>query len=232
MVSVVIIAANAKEYIKEALDSTQDFDEVILYLNNSSDETKDIASRYNNVKIIQGYFDGYGPTKNRALSYASNSWVFVLDSDEVITKELKEEIFKELKDAKFNAYYVPRLNNFWGNNIKHLGLYPDYSIRLFNKDIARFNDREVHESIEYSGKKGYLKNHLIHYAYSSIEEFIKKQNIYSSMGAKPNRLKAFFSPKWTFFKMYILKLGFLEGWNGYIIAKLYSEYTFWKYIKT
>ena len=110
-------------------------------------------------------------------------------------------------------------------------MYPDYSIRLFNKTKAKFNERDVHESVVCNCKKGYLKNHLKHLAYESIEEFIQKQNRYSSIGAKKNRFKAIFSPFWTFFKLFFLKLGFLEGWDGFIIARLYAEYTFWKYIK-
>jgi glycosyltransferase involved in cell wall biosynthesis len=229
MISIVIIASNSQKHIRKCLDSVKEF-EVVLYLNNSTDDTKKIAQNYKNVKIIDGYFDGYGKTKNRAISYASNDWVFVLDSDEVMSDELREEIIKVIKNAKYVAYYVPRLNNFFGKWIKHGGLYPDYTIRLFKKSL-KFNNRNVHESIDYNGDKGYLKNHLLHYAYDNIEQFIDKQNRYSSMNKKFNIIKAIFSPYWTFFKIYFLKRGFLDGIEGFVIAKLYAQYTFWKYIK-
>ena len=168
------------------------------------------------------------------MDLAKNEWVFVLDSDEVITDELKNEIISTLKEPKFMAYNVARLNFFFGKAIKNMGLYPDYTVRLFNKNFAKFDGRAVHEKVvlnDGSQRLGALKNHFLHYAYESIEQFIAKQNRYSSMGAKRNLLKALTSPTWTFFKLYVLKGGFKEGFAGYVIARLYAQYTFWKYIK-
>jgi glycosyltransferase involved in cell wall biosynthesis len=230
MISIVIITKNEEKFITDAIKSSLWADEVLILDSGSIDKTCEIAKNLG-ARVEVGEWLGFGKQKQKAVELAKNDWVFVLDSDERITKELKNEILNELKNPKFNAYFVARLNNFWGKNIRYLGLYPDYSIRLFNRKKARFNDRDVHESVECEYKKGYLKNHMIHLAYESIEEFIDKQNRYSTIGAKNNRLKALFSPAWTFFKLYFIKLGFLEGWDGFIIAKLYSEYTFWKYIK-
>jgi glycosyltransferase involved in cell wall biosynthesis len=230
MISIVIITKNEEKFITDAIKSSLWADEVLILDSGSIDKTCEIAKNLG-ARVEVGEWLGFGKQKQKAVELAKNDWVFVLDSDERITKELKNEILNELKNPKFNAYFVARLNNFWGKNIRYLGLYPDYSIRLFNRKKARFNDRDVHESVECEYKKGYLKNHMIHLAYESIEEFITKQNRYSSIGAKNNKLKALFSPTWTFFKLYFIKLGFLEGWDGFIIAKLYSEYTFWKYIK-
>ena len=230
MISVVIITKNEEKFISDAIKSALWADEVLILDSGSEDKTCEIAKKLGARVEYQSWL-GFGRQKQKAVELAKNDWVFVLDSDERITNELRDEILTELKNPKFDAYFVARLNNFWGKNIKHLGLYPDYSIRFFNKQKAKFNDRDVHESVECECKKGYLKNHMIHLAYESIEEFIAKQNRYSSIGAKPNKLKALFSPFWTFFKLYFIKLGFLEGWDGFIIAKLYSEYTFWKYIK-
>lgn len=228
--SVVIITKNEEKFIEDAIKSANFADEVLILDSGSSDNTINLAKNLN-ARVEYQEWLGFGKQKQKAVELAKNEWVFVLDSDERITQELKDEILNELKAPKFDAYFTARLNNFWGKNIKHLGLYPDYSIRLFNKNKARFNDRDVHESVECECKKGYLKNHMIHLAYESIEEFITKQNRYSSIGAKNNKLKAIFSPFWTFFKLYFIKLGFLDGWDGFVIAKLYSEYTFWKYIK-
>ena len=228
--SVVIITKNEEKFIENAIKSASFADEVLVLDSGSSDKTCEIAKNLG-ARVEYQKWLGFGKQKQKAVNLAKNNWVFVLDSDERITKELKEEIINELKSPKFDAYFTPRLNNFWGKDIKYLGLYPDYSIRLFDKTKAKFNDRDVHESVECKCKKGYLKNHMKHLAYESIEEFITKQNRYSSIGAKSNKLKALISPFWTFFKLYFIKLGFLEGWDGFVIAKLYSEYTFWKYIK-
>ena len=111
-------------------------------------------------------------------------------------------------------------------------MYPDYSIRLFNKNKGKFNDVAVHESVQINGRVSSLKNHMIHLAYETTDEFKVKQKRYASLSHKKrNRLKAFISPVWTFFKLYFIKLGFLDGWHGFTIAKLYAQYTFWKYIK-
>ena len=228
--SVVIITKNSEKFISKAIQSANFADEVLILDSGSSDKTCEIAKSLG-ARVEYQEWLGFGKQKQKAVDLAKNDWVFVLDSDERILPKLRDEIINELQNPQCDAYFVARLNNFWGRDIKRLGLYPDYSIRLFNRKKARFNDRDVHESVECKCKKGYLKNPMKHLAYESIEEFIAKQNRYSSIGAKPNKIKAIFSPFWTFFKLYFIKLGFLEGWNGFVIAKLYSQYTFWKYIK-
>jgi glycosyltransferase involved in cell wall biosynthesis len=229
--SVVIISKNEEKFITDAVKSALFADEVILLDSGSTDNTCQLAKNLG-AKVFYQEWLGFGPQKNRALEYASNDWVFVLDSDERITKELKEEILELLKDPLHEGYFIARLNNFWGKNIKTCGLYPDYSLRLFNKNAGKFNEVNVHESVQLKSKPGYLKNHMIHLAYETIDEFIEKQNRYSSLNhKKKNLLKAIINPYWTFFKLFIIKRGFLDGWHGFIISKLYAQYTFWKYIK-
>ncbi len=229
--SVVIITKNEENFITDAIKSALFADEVIILDSGSIDKTCEIAKELG-AKVYQNEWLGFGPQKNRAVELAKNDWVFVLDSDERITKELKDEIVATLKKPQFNGYFIARLNNFFGKNIKNCGLYPDYSIRLFNKNYGKFNDVSVHESVQLTSKAAYLKNHMIHLAYDSIEEFIQKQNRYSSLNhKKKSLLKAIINPYWTFFKLYILKKGFLDGWHGFVISKLYAQYTFWKYIK-
>ncbi len=231
--SIVILTFNSEKYLKEVLESSKFADEILVIDNGSSDKTKEICQNYN-VKFIYQKWLGFGKQKKFGVNSAKNEWIFVLDSDEVITKELENEIKQTLENPKFMAYKVSRLNFFFGKAIRKMGLYPDYSTRLFNKKFANFNEKEVHESVEFKDKNskfGKLKNYFKHYAYENIEEFILKQNKYSTLGAKKNYFKAFFNPKWTFFKLFVLKGGFLEGYKGYIISKLYSQYTFWKYVK-
>lgn len=229
--SVVIITKNEENFITDAIKSASFADEVIILDSGSIDKTCEIAKELG-AKVYQNEWLGFGPQKNRAVELSKNDWVFVLDSDERITEELKNEIVTILKEPQFNGYFIARLNNFFGKNIKNCGLYPDYSIRLFNKNYGKFNDVSVHESVQLTSKAAHLKNHMIHLAYDSIEEFIQKQNRYSSLNHKKKSLiKAIINPYWTFFKLYILKKGFLDGWHGFVISKLYAQYTFWKYIK-
>lgn len=229
--SLVILTYNSEKHLKKVLESCTFADEVLLLDSGSSDESLEIAKQFSNVKILQEKWQGFGKMKKLAVTLAKNSWIFSLDSDEVITEELRKELEEVLENPKFKVYRVARLNFFFGKAVKRLGLYPDYSLRFFNKNYANFNEKEVHESLESKEKIGTLKNHFLHYAYENIEEFIAKQNLYSTLGAKKNFFKALVNPSFTFFKLYFLKAGFLEGKRGYLIAKLYSQYTFWKYIK-
>lgn len=229
--SIAMITKDAQKTIETSIKSALFADEVVVIDSGSNDSTVDICKSLG-CKVIQKEWMGFGKQKQFAIKECKNEWIFVLDSDEVITKELQDEILSTV-DSKtsINGYKVARLNYFFGKPIKHCGLYPDYTIRLFKKGYGTFSDDEVHEKLVIKGNVGILKNHMIHYAYDNIDDFIAKQNRYSSLNAKQNRLKAVINPYWTFFKIYFLKRGFLDGWRGFVIAKLYGQYTFWKYIK-
>ena len=229
--SIVIITKNEEKFIFDALKSAVFADEVVILDSGSEDQTCNIAKKIG-ARVEQQAWLGFGAQKNKAVELADNDWVFVLDADERITPELRDEIIFTLKNPQFDGYRIARLNNFFGKYIKTCGLYPDYSIRLFNKNKGKFNDVAVHESVQINGRVLSLKNHMIHLAYENIDEFKVKQKRYASLSHKKrNRLKALISPVWTFFKLYFIKLGFLDGWHGFTIAKLYAQYTFWKYIK-
>jgi glycosyltransferase involved in cell wall biosynthesis len=229
--SVVIITKNEEKFIADAVKSALFADEVLILDSDSTDETCSIAKSLG-AKVIYQDWLGFGPQKNKAVELAKNDWVFVLDSDERITSKLKTEILNTLHNPVSDGYHVARLNNFFGKNIRYCGLYPDYSIRLFNKTKGKFNDVAVHESVQIDGNTGKLKNHMIHLAFDTVEEFSSKQKKYAALSQKKkNLIKAFISPIWTFVKIYIFRLGFVEGWHGFVIAKVYAQYTFWKYIK-
>lgn len=231
MLSVIILTFNSQKYLKEVLQSANFASEIVVLDSGSTDETEQICKQFEKVKFHRQNWLGFGKQKRAAVKLAKHEWVFALDSDEVILPALRDEILSALKKSEFDAYKVARLNLFFGKEVRSMGLYPDFTIRLFNKTKADFNDKEVHEKVVVKGNVGKFKNPLKHYAYESVEQFIAKQNRYSSLGAKKSRFKAIFSPAWTFFKLFVLKGGFKEGWRGYVIARLYAQYTFWKYIK-
>jgi glycosyltransferase involved in cell wall biosynthesis len=229
--SVVIITKNEENFIEDSIRSAQFAHEILILDSNSVDGTCDIAKKMG-AKVIQHEWLGYGPQKNLAVKLATNDWVFVLDSDERITTKLKDEILNILKSPSHDGYKVARLNWFFGKAIRTCGLYPDYSIRLFNKNKGKFNDVPVHESVKINGKVSVLKNHMIHLAYNDEDEFTSKQKKYAKLSTKKkNFLKAMINPCWTFFNIYFIKQGFKDGWHGLIIAKVYAKYTFWKYSK-
>ena len=229
--SIVIITFNSEKYLERVLHSCEFANEVVLVDSGSNDNTIAIAQRFSNVTIIQQPWLGFGLQKQKGVDLAQHDWVFVLDSDEIIPQELQNEITSTCQAPLFKGYFVPRINYFFGMPIKRMGLYPDATLRLFDRKSARFSESAVHEKVILNGESAPLQSPMLHYAYDTIEQFITKQNRYSSLGAKHNFFKALLNPTWTFFKLFILKGGILEGWRGYIIAKLYAQYTFWKYIK-
>ncbi|WP_297937538.1 glycosyltransferase family 2 protein [uncultured Campylobacter sp.] len=254
MLSVVILTLNSEKYLAEVLKSCEFADEVVVVDSGSQDATEQICAGFKNVKFHKQKWLGFSAQKQLGVDLAHNRWVFVLDSDEVILEQLRDEILQVLQRPEFCAYEVARANIFFGKEVRTMGLYPDCTVRLFDKTQAEFDGREIHEKVVLksavktdeqtsvdaanltSPKNGIgrLKNHFKHYAYDSIEQFIAKQNRYSSLGAKgakSSKFKAVLNPAWTFFKLFFLKGGWREGWRGYVIARLYAQYTFWKYVK-
>jgi len=229
-VSVVIISKNSEQVITDCLDSARFADEIVVLDSCSDDRTVQICKE-RGAQVFQQEWLGFGKQKNKSVALAANDWVFVLDSDERITPALADEIKMVLQKPDFPGYYVPRINRWFGREIRHCGLYPDYSIRLFNRTTGVFNEVAVHESVKLQGKAGTLRHPMLHLAYDTVHEFIAKQNNYSSLSNSSNVIKALLNPPWAFFRIYFLQCGFLEGWHGYIIARLYAQYTFWKYIK-
>jgi len=231
LLSVVIIAKNEEKFIQGAIKSAQFANEVLLLDSGSIDKTCEIAKKLG-ARVESQAWLGFGLQKNRAVDLATNDWVFVLDSDERISSKLRSEIIATLNNPSCDGYSVPRLNNFFGKDIRTCGLYPDYSVRLFNRTKCKFDNVPVHESVQIAGQVKKLKNHMIHLAYDNVDEFIAKQKLYSELSQKKkNIFKALMSPCWIFIKLYFFKRGFMDGWHGFVIAKIYAQYTFWKYIK-
>ncbi len=236
-ISVVIIAQNAQPTIKETLESLTDFNEVILYLNNSRDNTQNIANSFPNVKIIQGEFIGFGPTKNLAASYAINNWILSLDSDEVILPPLLQELNKTDFSNSNKLFILKRENYFLNKKIKYSGWGKDFLIRIYNKSQHKFNQNMVHEFIESksTSMKVKLKNSFKHNAVQDINQFLQKVQTYSDLASKDKKTCFFIivllKAKFAFFKTYILQLGFLDGWRGFVIAISNFNGKFFRYTK-
>ena len=229
--SVVIITKNEEKFIAAAIKSAIFADEVLILDSGSTDNTCNIAQELG-ARVEQQDWLGFGAQKNKVVELAKNDWVFILDADERFTDDLRLEVLETLKNPTADGYLVARLNRFFGKDIKTCGLYPDYSIRLFNRNKGRLNNAPVHESVQIQGSTDKLKNHMVHLAYETVDEFLIKQKKYASLSQKKKSLaKAFFSPIWVFIKIYFLKTGFLDGWHGFVIAKVYAQYTFLKYTK-
>ena len=240
-ISVYIIAYNEVEKIKQCINSVLWADEIILADSNSSDGTTELAKKMG-AKVFHIEFNGYGRLRNEAISHCENEWILSIDADERCTIETKDEILKTLLNPEFDIYKIPRKNYFMGKWIKHSGWYPNYrQPQLFRKGSMEYDLKPVHEGyINKSGKEiGALRNPIWQIPFKNFDEMIHKANKYSSLGVeklidkdlKSSVLKAFFHGLWSFIKHYFLKLGFLDGGAGFVIAFGNFEGTFYRYIK-
>ncbi|CAA6811473.1 MAG: Putative two-domain glycosyltransferase [uncultured Sulfurovum sp.] len=232
-ISVVIIAQNSAETIEESLASLNSFNEVILYLNNSTDHTKEIAETFLNVRIIEGEFIGFGPTKNKASTYATNEWILSLDSDEVLNKALIEEIKAQDFLDKTNLFILKRDNYFLGAKT----ISKDYIVRIYNTLHTQFNDNLVHEKIivNKESKQIKLKTSFKHHNITDINQTLTKMIKYTDLGAE-NKKTCFFvivilKSLFAFIQTYFLRFYFINGWRGFVIASSNANRRFYKYLK-
>ena len=156
--SVVIITKNEEKNIRRCLQSVSWADEIVIVDSQSEDNTLKICEEFN-TKIYSPEWRGYGPAKQEGVRHTSHSWILSIDADEVITDELKKEIQSVLSDDNpKDGYLIPRKTNFMGKWINYSNWYPDFVLRLFNKEKGGFNDNVVHEAVEIAGPKEYLKH--------------------------------------------------------------------------
>lgn len=237
--SVVIITKDEEKNIDRCLSSVKWADEIIVVDTNSTDRTIEIAKSHG-AKVYQQPWLGFGPQKNIAVEKASHDWCLSLDADEVVTPLLQESIISTIASPKSFAYKIGR-HSFYLNKIMRYGDWgKDKVVRLFNRQHHNWTNDQVHERINIKKKDAILiKGKLLHYTQQSLDASIKKTNQYSTIAAeqaykrgKKNRLhKAFLSKYWTFFRCYILLGGFLDGYRGFVLAKLTSDGSFFKYLK-
>ena len=239
MISVTILAKNSAETLEATLDSVKRFSEVLLYDTGSTDKTLEIAARYPNVRVVHESFMGFGPSHNYASAMASYDWILSIDSDEVLSPALSEEILSLSLDSSC-VYSIDRHNYFNGKWIRCCaGWYPDRIVRLYNKKQTSFSNDAVHEKVLVKDLKVIpLQGALNHTPYRSIEAFLAKMQTYSTLFAEQNAgkkkssaLKAFGHAFASLFKNLILKRGIFGGKEGWIISFYNAHTTFYKYLK-
>ena len=238
-ISVTILTYNSSLYLNECLDALRDFNEIIILDNGSSDDTITIAKNFSNVKIYESEFIGFGPLKNLAISYASNEWIFSVDSDEIVSAKLIDEI-KNLKLQNNYIYSILRDNYYNGRLIQACGWQNDFVLRIFNKVSTTFNEKLVHESLIKNEHTAIIKldNKMKHYTFNNASQLLDKLQHYSTLWAKERKgtytsspLKALLRAAFSFFKNYFLHRGFLYGYEGFLISFSNANGVFYKYIK-
>lgn len=237
--SVIIITKNEARNIGDCLDSVAFADEWIVVDSGSTDATRDIARAKGARVVLTEDWPGFGPQKNRALDLATKTWVLSIDADERVTPELAQEIQTIVRAGTADGYRVARLSNFCGRWIRHSGWWPDHVLRLFRRGAARFTDSLVHESVKCEGTVSTLNGHFLHYPYRDLESLISKVNQYSTAGAAMMHAKGRTTgipgiighSLWTFVRIYIMRRGFLDGKEGFILAAVGAAGSFFRYSK-
>jgi glycosyltransferase involved in cell wall biosynthesis len=239
MITVTILTKNCQDTLSATIASLQRFPEVLIFDSGSTDSTLKIASQFPNVKIINGSFTGFGPTHNTASSHATHDWILSIDSDEILTQALVEEIFR--LDLNLNqVYQINRKNYFNGKWVRWCsGWHPDPVVRLYHKKTTRFTEDAVHEKVIVGNLQLVpLVSPLLHTPYRSMEDFLSKMQTYSSLFAKQNQgkkhssmSKAILHSWFAFVKSYLFKKGFLGGTEGFIISMYNAHAAFYKYSK-
>lgn len=238
--SVAMITLNEERILEKTLNSVKDFaDEIVIVDSGSTDRTKEIAEKFGAVFIEQKWL-GYGMQRNKAIDNASHEWVLNIDADEEISPALKEKIIK-IKNGEIegDVFTVNFASVCFGKKLKHGGWSNSYHIRLFKKSAGRFNNNMVHEEFLTEKKVQTLKEEIFHHSYLTLQDYFVKFNRYTTEGAldyyrkgkKASVFQIAFNPVYKFIKMYIIRLGFLDGVEGLMIACASAMYSMAKYFK-
>lgn len=239
-ISAIIITKNAGATIRRCLESVAWADETVVVDSGSTDDTQAVCRELGAKMTVAADWPGFGPQKNRALDAAAGDWIFSIDADEWVTAELRDEIRAVTADpAAAPAYAVPRRSSFCGRIMNHSGWWPDHVVRLFRRGRARFSDDRAHERLVVDGDTRKLKQPLMHEAIVDMEQMLGKMNLYSSAsarmlherGRRASVATALLHGGWAFFRTYVLRRGFLDGREGFILAVANAEGSYYRYIK-
>ncbi len=240
--SVVVITLNEERNIGRCLKSLRfsQKPEVLVVDAGSLDGTAALARKMG-ARVLTRPWRGYADQKNWALGRCKGDWILSLDADEELTPALAREIEGTAAEAPvgLDGYFLKRRAFFLGKWIRHCGWWPDSQLRLLRRGKGKFTDRPVHEGLEVKGWTRELAEPMNHYAYETLRQYLDKMNRYSDLflrDVKPKkkflwRFYLAFMPFWTFFRMYALKGGFLDGWHGLVVCGLSAFHDFAKYAK-
>jgi len=239
-ISAIVVCFNEEERIRDCLESLRWCDEIVVVDAFSTDRTPEICRAYTD-RLIQREWAGYRDQKAFAHSQATKEWVFLVDSDERVTPELRNEVQTALAqdNGNYAGYAVPRLVHYLDRWWRRGGWYPDYDVRLFRRERATWAGSEPHEKILVDGAVRRLRYPLHHYSYRNIEDHLQRINRFTSISSRELKNQsgrwrlsdALLRPAARFFRSYVLKRGFMEGFAGFYVAVTAAVYVFLKYAK-
>jgi (heptosyl)LPS beta-1,4-glucosyltransferase len=238
--SAVIITKNEERNIGRCLESLHGIaDDIVVVDSGSTDATRAICESHK-VRFFSQDWQGYSATKNYANGLALYDWIFSIDADEAVSPELRDSILKAKETEEAFNYRICRITNYCGRWIRHSSWYPDIKLRFFDRRETRWEGL-IHERLNVKDENSYtlLKGDCYHYSYYTIEEHVAQANRFSGLsaqhlyerGKKVSLIKTMIAPGFRFFKMFILRGGLLDGYYGWVIAKISAHAVFLKYVK-
>ena len=237
-ITAIIPTLNEEIHIVAAIKSVSFADEIIVIDSFSTDKTLVLAENYN-VKIIKRKFDDFSSQKNFAIEQAKYDWIYILDADERVTFKVQKEIIEAVKNPKdFVGFYLRRTFYFSGKKVHYSGFQRDKVIRLFLKKHCKYVGL-VHEKIVAQGKLGFFRHKIDHFSYRNFDHYISKMNHYGAIrakelhnsGIKVNLFHVLIKPPARFFIHFFMRLGFLDGFTGFLVAKTQAYGVLTRYIK-
>ena len=239
--SICIITCNEEHNIRRCLESVSWANEIVVFDSGSTDKTVAICHEYTQQVFITEDWPGYGVQRERAIAKATGDWVLLIDADEEITPRLKQEIQATLakKNNVYAGYEIPFQSHFCGYPIKYGDWNGETHLRLVQRNKATMDVCIVHEKVLVNGKIGLLNNKILHHSFPNLQQVIYKINLYSDYGARKNQLAGSSASIFTaighgvfaFVRSYIIKLGFLDGKYGFMLAIAQAEGSYYKYLK-
>ena len=236
--SVVIVAKNEAANIAPCVASASFADEVLVLDSGSHDGTAALAEQAG-ARVVVTDWPGYGPQVARGFGLATGDWVLSLDADERITPALRDEVLAATVSGACAGYRIPRTSEFCGRFIEHSGWRPDRTLRLGRRSKSGFTDHFLHAHMTVDGPIGELRASLIHYSYPDLHDVLEKLDRYSTghardmlaRGRSASLSKALLHGIWAFIRTYVVRLGFLDGSHGLMLAIYNAEYAYYKYLK-
>jgi glycosyltransferase involved in cell wall biosynthesis len=231
-VSVCIIAHDEEASLPETLSALDWADEIVVVDCESADGTAAVARRFTDRLFSRPNLANLNANKNYAFAQASSEWILCLDADEIVTGELAREIQSATSgDPAENGFFLTRENSWFGRVLKHGGHFPDRQLRLFRRGRGKFPEQHLHERLDVEGEVGMLPTPLGHFPYRTVGQYLRKMDFYTTFEARHRlaeggsfTVAGFFlslaRAKMRFFRRYILKRGFLDGWQGFAAAYL------------
>jgi len=233
-ISAIIITRNEERHIAEAISSLSCCEEVLVIDAESTDRTREIAERCG-ARVIVRSWDGFASQKNFGAIQARYDWIFSLDVDEWVSIELVNEIQQwKRKSEETAARSMPRIAFYLGSWIRHSGWYPDRKVRLFSRSTARWTGDSIHEKLESDGPVERFKGDILHFPFRDWIDHLQRIDRYTVMsseaahrnGKRANLLMLVAGPPITFLRTFFLRLGFLDGWRGVMIAYAAARYIY------